>query len=133
MSSLRSIAPGSASVGSGAAFETSRRAAVLRILRKPGIWLALVFLLFLLAVADSFRAPPRQVSVKVFASAVSGYHTWLHPVTSHFIRCRYEPTCSRYAVEAVRRYGIVKGLALSFRRIRSCRRSVPMGTRDPVP
>ncbi len=26
-----------------------------------------------------------------------------------------------------------KGLALSFRRIRSCRRSVPMGTRDPVP
>jgi putative membrane protein insertion efficiency factor len=84
-------------------------------------------------VADSFRPPSRQVSVRLFTAAVAGYHHYLHPITGRWIHCRFEPTCSRYSVEAVQKYGIAKGLALSFRRIRSCRRSVPMGTRDPVP
>jgi uncharacterized protein len=112
---------------------TPARASARQALRSPAAWLALLLLLVLLFVADSFRPPSRQVSVRLFAAAVTGYHLVLHPVTGRFIRCRYQPTCSRYAVEAVRKYGIAKGLALSFRRIRSCRRSVPMGTRDPVP
>lgn len=109
------------------------RAAANRLLRKPHTWLALLLVLSLLFVADSFRPPSRQISVRVFAAAVDGYHHYLHPVTGRFIRCRYQPTCSRYSVEAVRKYGIAKGLALSVRRIRSCRSTVPMGTRDPVP
>jgi len=104
-----------------------------QLLKKPHTWLALWLLLCLLFVADSLRPPSRQVSVRLFTAAVAGYHHTLHPVTSHFIRCRYRPTCSRYAVEAVQKYGIAKGLALSFHRIRSCRSTVPMGTRDPVP
>lgn len=104
-----------------------------RVFRQPGTWLALLALLVLLLVADSRRPPSSQASVRVFAAAVAGYHHYLHPITSRWIRCRYQPTCSRYAVEAVRRYGIAQGLVLSFRRLRSCRRSVPMGTRDPVP
>ncbi|MFP5229347.1 MAG: membrane protein insertion efficiency factor YidD [Acidobacteriota bacterium] len=102
-------------------------------LRNPATWLALLVLLAALAVADSFRPPSHQVTVRLFTAAVAGYHHGLHPLTGRFIRCRYRPTCSRYAVEAVQKYGIAKGLALACRRILSCRGSVPMGTRDPVP
>jgi len=35
-------------------------------------------------------------------------------------RCKYEPTCSRYAVEAIRRYGILRGLVLAGWRLLRC-------------
>ena len=35
-------------------------------------------------------------------------------------RCKYEPTCSRYAVEAVREYGILRGLVLAGWRLLRC-------------
>jgi hypothetical protein len=107
--------------------------AVGKVLRNPAAWLALLLLLGALGMADYLRPPSRQVSVRLFTAAVAGYHHYLHPVTGRWIHCRFEPSCSRYSVEAVQKYGTAKGLALSYRRIRSCRRSVPMGTRDPVP
>jgi uncharacterized protein len=35
-------------------------------------------------------------------------------------RCKYHPTCSQYAVEAVRRYGVVRGLVLAAWRVLRC-------------
>jgi uncharacterized protein len=35
-------------------------------------------------------------------------------------RCKYEPTCSRYAVEAVQRYGILRGVVLAGWRLLRC-------------
>lgn len=35
-------------------------------------------------------------------------------------RCKYHPTCSAYAVEAVRRYGILRGAALAAWRLLRC-------------
>jgi putative membrane protein insertion efficiency factor len=35
-------------------------------------------------------------------------------------RCKYEPTCSRYAVEAIREYGILRGLVLAAWRLLRC-------------
>jgi putative membrane protein insertion efficiency factor len=35
-------------------------------------------------------------------------------------RCKYEPTCSRYAVQAVREYGILRGLVLASWRLLRC-------------
>ena len=35
-------------------------------------------------------------------------------------RCKYHPTCSNYAVEAVRRYGILRGLILAAWRLLRC-------------
>ena len=45
--------------------------------------------------------------------------------------CRYLPTCSEYSIEALKTYGFVKGLLLSFKRIMSCH---PWGNSgfDPV-
>lgn len=47
-------------------------------------------------------------------------------------RCRYTPTCSQYAVEAVRKYGALKGGWLTAKRIARCH---PWGGsgHDPVP
>jgi uncharacterized protein len=103
-----------------------------RLLR-PEPWLGAILLLALLFGADALRPPQSQVSVRFFSASVAVYHRYLHPFTGRFIRCRYNPTCSRYAVEAVRKYGILKGGWMSARRVASCRSSVPMGTSDPVP
>ncbi len=35
-------------------------------------------------------------------------------------RCKYEPTCSRYAVQAVEQYGILRGLVLAMWRLLRC-------------
>jgi putative membrane protein insertion efficiency factor len=35
-------------------------------------------------------------------------------------RCKYEPTCSRYAVEAIREYGALRGLVLAAWRLLRC-------------
>ena len=47
-------------------------------------------------------------------------------------RCRYTPTCSQYAVEALQRHGAYKGSMLALRRICRCH---PFGGSgyDPVP
>jgi conserved hypothetical protein YidD len=100
---------------------------------RPEPWLAAVFLGLALLGADALRPPQSQVSVRIFSSAITGYHRYLHPITGSFIHCRYNPTCSNYSVQAVRKYGIAKGGWMSLKRIASCRQSIPMGTIDPVP
>jgi putative membrane protein insertion efficiency factor len=35
-------------------------------------------------------------------------------------RCKYEPSCSRYAVQAIERYGILRGLVLAAWRLLRC-------------
>jgi putative membrane protein insertion efficiency factor len=46
--------------------------------------------------------------------------------------CRYVPTCSEYAIEAINKYGVIKGIFLAIKRIFSCN---PWGGSgyDPVP
>lgn len=46
--------------------------------------------------------------------------------------CRFYPTCSNYAIEAIEKYGFIKGWYLSIKRILKCH---PFGKKgyDPVP
>ena len=68
---------------------------------------------------------PRQVVVGL----IHGYR-W---ATSGFPRrCRYEPTCSAYALEAVSKYGVVRGGWLAAQRIGRCHPWAPGGI-DRVP
>ena len=46
-------------------------------------------------------------------------------------RCKYEPTCSRYAVQAIERYGILRGLILAGWRLLRCN-PWSHGGHDPV-
>ncbi len=46
-------------------------------------------------------------------------------------RCKYEPTCSRYATQAVREFGFARGLALAGWRLLRCN-PFSLGGFDPV-
>ncbi|MCH2134347.1 MAG: membrane protein insertion efficiency factor YidD [Phycisphaerales bacterium] len=46
--------------------------------------------------------------------------------------CRYQPTCSHYAIDALKTHGAIRGCWLAFRRLARCH---PLGSAgyDPVP
>ena len=102
-------------------------------LKRPGTYLAVYFLLVLAAAGDSLRPADRQISARMYVGLVEFYQSDISPRLSDYIRCRYEPTCSEYSRQAVERFGILEGLGLSWRRLRSCQHSVPLGRLDPVP
>ena len=58
------------------------------------------------------------------------YRLTLSPFVGH--NCRFEPTCSAYALEALRRHGGVRGVWLALRRIGRCRPGGGFGV-DDVP
>lgn len=66
----------------------------------------------------------------IFLVLVRGYQLFLSPMLGP--SCRYTPTCSQYAIEAIRKYGPFKGGWLAIRRIARCH---PWGGHghDPVP
>ena len=47
--------------------------------------------------------------------------------------CRFTPTCSEYALEAIEKYGAIKGGYLAARRILRCHPFSKKGGYDPVP
>ena len=73
--------------------------------------------------ASKILAWPLIILVRIYRLAIS---PWLG------INCRYDPTCSRYAIEALRTHGVFRGSALAARRIGRCH---PWGGSgyDPVP
>ena len=46
--------------------------------------------------------------------------------------CRFTPTCSQYAIDAVNRHGAARGVGLALRRLGRCRPGGPSGY-DPIP
>jgi hypothetical protein len=71
---------------------------------------------------DTHEAPGRGVLARVVVSAVKGpivlYQRLISPGLPR--RCKYEPTCSRYALQALSEYGILRGLALAAWRLLRC-------------
>lgn len=57
------------------------------------------------------------------------YQRWVSPFLGP--ACRFEPTCSRYAMEAIRRYGVLRGTGMACVRLLKCHPLHPGGD-DPV-
>lgn len=58
------------------------------------------------------------------------YKRWISPALPH--SCRFVPTCSEYAMEAVERHGAMRGSALAIGRLLRCHPFARAGF-DPVP
>ncbi|KAB2859702.1 MAG: membrane protein insertion efficiency factor YidD [Flavobacteriales bacterium] len=67
---------------------------------------------------------------KLFILLIRFYQLSISPMLGQ--NCRYDPTCSQYAIDALKKYGVIKGGWLGIKRIASCH---PWGGHghDPVP
>jgi len=72
----------------------------------------------------------KKVLIYPFILLIKIYQTLISPLTPS--TCRYQPTCSYYAKEALQKHGLFKGGWLALKRILSCH---PWGGSgyDPVP
>ena len=65
--------------------------------------------------------PTLSPPARLLISALRGYQTWLSPLFAALgARCRFEPSCSQYAVDAVQARGPLRGLALAVWRLLRC-------------
>ncbi|MGP7818364.1 membrane protein insertion efficiency factor YidD [Niallia sp. 01092] len=67
---------------------------------------------------------------KIFIILILFYQKIISPLTPP--TCRFYPTCSSYGLEAIRKYGALKGGFLTIKRIVKCHPFHPGGI-DPVP
>jgi len=72
----------------------------------------------------------RNILIQIIILPIRFYQLAISPLMP--ASCRHLPTCSQYAIEALKVHGIFKGSWLAFRRIIRCH---PWGTHgfDPVP
>jgi putative membrane protein insertion efficiency factor len=76
----------------------------------------------------------RKIATALLAMPIRLYRVAISPMLPP--TCRFEPTCSAYALEALHVHGPIKGLALSARRIARCHPITWLGGSsgfDPVP
>jgi len=67
---------------------------------------------------------------KLVITGIKGYQSFISPLLGS--NCRFTPTCSFYAIEAINRFGVVKGGWLAGKRILRCH-PLNEGGEDPVP
>ncbi len=72
----------------------------------------------------------RRLLALPFIALITIYRTVISPLKPP--TCRFYPTCSAYAIEALRKYGPLKGGALAIKRVLRCNPMYPGGF-DPVP
>jgi putative membrane protein insertion efficiency factor len=72
----------------------------------------------------------KKIAIEILLLPIKFYRYCISPLLPP--ACRYTPTCSQYAMEALRKHGLVKGAYLAVRRILRCH---PWGLSgyDPVP
>jgi putative membrane protein insertion efficiency factor len=75
-------------------------------------------------------AKNQSTSQKIAIKLVKGYQILLSPLLGN--NCRFDPTCSFYAIEAINRFGVLKGCWLAGKRILKCH-PLHQGGFDPVP
>jgi uncharacterized protein len=83
-----------------------------------------------MSASEMTDTPRPTLAARVLLVPIVGYQRFLSPLLAP--RCRFAPSCSQYAVEALRTHGALRGLWLSARRLARCHPFNPGGY-DPVP
>lgn len=73
---------------------------------------------------------PTAPLARLLLALLAGYRRWISPLLP--AQCRFYPTCSAYAAEAIRVHGPARGGWLALRRLARCHPFHPGGL-DPVP
>ena len=71
-----------------------------------------------------------QILTYPFILIIKFYQSYISPLIGP--NCRYNPTCSEYSINSFKKYGLIKGLYLSIKRILKCN-PLFKGGYDPVP
>jgi len=84
--------------------------------------------------ADTWMRPREQLVTAGAVAVIDAYRATVSPVFARtgLVRCRFEPTCSSYAREAIARYGFPRGFLMSAGRVLRCH-PFAKGGRDQVP
>lgn len=84
------------------------------------------------AVCTHHGDPTHQgpVIARLLIALLRVYKRWISPLLGPL--CRFHPTCSVYAMQAIARHGALRGSWLAFRRVLRCHPLNP-GGHDPVP
>ena len=72
---------------------------------------------------------PERLAIALLVGLIWVYQRTLSPMLGN--ACRFEPSCSRYTVECLRRYGLFRGLAKGLRRVSRCHPWDPGGYDPP--
>jgi len=72
---------------------------------------------------------PGQILIALLIGLIRVYQATLSPLLGN--ACRFEPSCSRYMVESLKKYGLVRGLARGLRRLSRCHPWNPGGYDPP--
>jgi uncharacterized protein len=80
-------------------------------------------------ISNTTPAKP-SIPARVLAFCIIAYRRWISPALP--ARCRFYPSCSAYALEAVSRHGAIRGTGLAIWRLLRCHPFHPGGY-DPVP
>ena len=75
--------------------------------------------------------PSRSFAVRAALFALNCYKSYLSALFAG--TCRFEPTCSRYAYEAIERFGVMRGVWLGTKRLLRCHPLSGKFGYDPVP
>lgn len=67
---------------------------------------------------------------QVFVLLIRGYQRYISPLFPP--SCRYRPTCSAYTIEAIERFGVLRGSLMGISRLLRCQ-PLCRGGYDPVP
>ncbi|STL75630.1 protein [Escherichia coli] len=79
---------------------------------------------------EKIMAPPLSPGSRVLIALIRVYQRLISPLLGP--HCRFTPTCSSYGIEALRRFGVIKGSWLTVKRVLKCHPLHPGGD-DPVP
>ena len=73
--------------------------------------------------------PPQQIilaALRVYQVSLSRDHGWLKQLYPYGL-CRFAPSCSQYAVESIKKYGVARGGWLAVKRVCKCNPYHPGG------
>ncbi len=100
-------------------------------MRRAALFALLALGSFLLGL-DLGSPPIEQRTAALLIGGVRLYQATLSPLAARAgVRCRFEPTCSRYAAAVLERHGALGGSRRAAWRLLRCGPWTPLGTSDP--